>query len=404
MPNKPKKLKSKEGRQTKAKVSSEVMTFHVISLPHTQTTLEYEACAYTSKVRKFCNMMKSLGHIVYLYASEENEANVDDFITIASKKDQLKWFGENDFKKNFFNLTWNPNDEHWQKTNTKAIEEINKRVNKKDFICVIAGLCQKQIADAFPTHMTVEFGIGYEGVFAPYRVYESYSHMHFVQGKLNDDNGRFYDAVIPNYFEPDNFPFKEKKEDYFLFLGRFIERKGPEIAVEVTRRLGKKLVLAGQGVQEIKGNTIIGDGISLSGDHILHVGHANVAQRAALLRNATATFMATTYLEPFGGVAIESLLCGTPVLATDFGAFAENIQHGVHGFRFRTIGEAIWGAKNVHKLNNKKIHNYAVNNFGVDVVKYKYQAYFEQLLTLWEEGFYSKWDKGVSKYNRYDIN
>lgn len=53
---------------------SERMVFHFVSLPHTQTTLEYEACAYTSKVRKFCNMMKSLGHTVYLYASVENEA------------------------------------------------------------------------------------------------------------------------------------------------------------------------------------------------------------------------------------------------------------------------------------------------------------------------------------------
>lgn len=77
------------------------MTFHVVSLPHTQTTMEYEACAYTSKTRKFCNMMKSLGHKVYLYASEENEANVDELITIAPKDDQQKWFGDNDFKQNF---------------------------------------------------------------------------------------------------------------------------------------------------------------------------------------------------------------------------------------------------------------------------------------------------------------
>lgn len=377
------------------------MRFHVISLPHTQTTLEYEACAYTSKARKFCNMMKSLGHEVFLYASEDNEAHVDELITVAPKADQQKWFGNNNFRQNFFNITWSPDDEHWQETNKRAIKEINKRIRKKDFICVIAGLCQKQIADAFPEHMTVEYGIGYEGVFSRYKVFESYSHMHYVQGRLGDDNGHFYDVVIPNYFEPENFPFEAEKEDYFLFLGRFIERKGPEIAAEVTRRLGKRLVMAGQGVREIKGNTIVGDTFSISGDHILHVGHADVRQRAALLRNAKATFMATTYLEPFGGVSIESLLCGTPVIATDFGAFAENIRHGVHGYRFRTIGEATWAADNVEKLDNKKIHQYAVDNFGVDRVRYLYQAYFEQLLTLWGDGFYSKWNTGVDVYDRY---
>lgn len=377
------------------------MTFHVLSLPHTQTTLEYEACAYTSKVRKFCNMMKSLGHKVYLYASEENEAKVDELTTVAPKKDQKKWFGDNDFKQNFFNITWSPDDEHWVKTNKRAITAIKKRIHKKDFICIIGGVCQKQVADAFPKHMSVEFGIGYEGVFAPFRVYESYAHMHYVHGRLGDDNGHFFDSVIPNFFEPENFPFKNKKEDYFLFLGRFIKRKGPVIAAEVTKRIGRRLVMAGQGVRKVEGGKIIGDDISVCGDHILHVGHADVRQRAALLRNATAVFMPTTYLEPFGGVSIEAMLCGTPVIASDFGAFAENIQHGVQGYRFRTIGEAVWAAKNVGKLDNKKIHEYAVNNFSVDRVKYQYQAYFEQLQTLWHDGFYSNISSGVSKFNRY---
>ena len=399
----PKGVKGKQSREDANIKPGNVLPlrFHVISLPHTQTTLEYEACAYTSKVRKFCNMMKSLGHTVYLYASEENEAEVDELITIAPKSDQYKWFGDNDYKKNFFNITWEKEDEHWKKTNERAIEEISKRLKPKDFICIIGGNCQKQIADAFPKNMSVEFGIGYGGVFSAYKVFESYAWMHYVNGTLNDDNGHFYDAVIPNYFEPKNFPFKAKKEDYFLFLGRLTKRKGPEIAAEVTRRIGAKLIMAGQGVKSIEGNKIIGDGITLEGDHIKHVGHADVKKRAKLLSGAKAVFMGTTYLEPFGGVSIESLLCGTPVISTDFGAFPENIQHGVHGYRFRTIGEAIWAANNVDKLNNKAIHEYAVKNFSVDRIKYMYEAYFEQLLTLWSEGFYSDWDRGVSVFNRY---
>ena len=57
------------------------MRFHVVALPHTQVTKAFAGCAYTEKVRRFCNMMKSLGHTVYLYAGEENEANVDELIT-----------------------------------------------------------------------------------------------------------------------------------------------------------------------------------------------------------------------------------------------------------------------------------------------------------------------------------
>ncbi len=47
------------------------MRFHVISLPHTQTTKDYVICAFTEKVRRFCMMMKDQGHTVYLYASEQ---------------------------------------------------------------------------------------------------------------------------------------------------------------------------------------------------------------------------------------------------------------------------------------------------------------------------------------------
>ncbi len=393
--------KSNWGARQLAAAAKVPMRFHVVALPNTQTTLEYEVCAYTAKVRKFCNMMKSLGHEVFLYASEENEAACDELITIASKHDQKRWFGEHDFRKHFFNITWNTQDAHWVESNLRAIKAIQERRKSRDFICLIGGICQKPIADAFPDAIPVEYGIGYSGIFARFKVFESYAWMHYLYGVDRNDNGGFYDAVIPNYFEPERFEFRDKKDDYYLFLGRLIPRKGPEIAVEATRRIGAKLIMAGQGVKERRGNTIIGEGIELTGDHIEHVGHADVEKRKALLAGAKAVFMGTTYLEPFGGVSIESLLSGTPVIATDFGAFPENIKHGEHGFRFRTLGEAIWAANNVDKLDNKKIHEYAVRNFSVDSVRFRYQAYFEQLLTLYEEGFYSGWNNGVSIYDRY---
>lgn len=76
-------------------------TLHIVSLPHTQTTAEYTHCAYTQKVRKFCNMMSDLGHEVILYASEENEARVSELVTVITKDEQRRIFGDNDHKKNF---------------------------------------------------------------------------------------------------------------------------------------------------------------------------------------------------------------------------------------------------------------------------------------------------------------
>ena len=381
------------------------MIFHVTSLPHTQTTLEYDSCAYTAKARKFCNMMKDLGHTVYLYASEENEANVDELITVATKEEQLKWFGERQPDDQYV-IDWDASAEHWAVTNARTVQEIEKRAGDRDFICVIAGSCHKPIADAFPALMTVEYGIGYRGVFSKYKVFESYAHMHWVYGRNHSDNGQFFDCVIPNYFELENFPFSEEKDDYYLFMGRMIRRKGPDIAADITRKIGAKLIMAGQGGDPIPGGGVIldrgaKDRMEIHGDHIELVGHADVPTRAKLMSRAKALIAPTTYLEPFGGVTIEALLCGTPVIATDFGAFPENIRHGIDGYRMRTIGEGVWAAKNVDSLNRVKIAQDARARFSTDAIKYQYEAYFQQLLTLWGEGFNSDWDYGVSTLNRY---
>jgi glycosyltransferase involved in cell wall biosynthesis len=378
--------------------------FHVVSLPHTQTTKEYTACAYTMKVLKFCRMMKSLGHEVYLYASEENEAPCDELITIVTKDEQREWFGDYDHKTQIFNIEWNETLPYWTIPNERAVAEIKKRASERDFVCIIGGTCQKQVADGLPGMMSVEYGIGYLGTFSNFRVFESYAHMHWVLGSQQDDNGHNFDAVIPNYFDPSEFTLREKKDDFYLFIGRLIPRKGPEMAAEVTKRIGAKLVLAGQGVKKIEKDKIYGEeDMVISGKHIKHLGHANVAQRDELMGRAKAVFVCTYYLEPFGGVSIEPLFCGTPVITTDWGAFPENIIHGKVGYRTRTLGEAVWAAQNLDKLwSPKKLRDYAMKNFSMERVKYLYQAYFEQLYTLWDEnGWYSDWNTGVAKYKRY---
>ena len=57
--------------------------------------------------------------------------------------------------------------------------------------------------------------IGYTGTFSRYRVFESVPHQRYVYGLQHDDNGYFFDTVIPNYFDPDEFPVKLEKDDYF---------------------------------------------------------------------------------------------------------------------------------------------------------------------------------------------
>jgi len=376
--------------------------FHVVGLPHTQTTLEYNVCAYTMKVVKFCRMMKSLGHEVLLYASEDNDAPCDELITVVTKAEQVEWFGDFDFKQDFFTIGWQGNEPYWATTNTRIASEIKQRARPRDFVCIVGGTCQQGIASSLPGMAVVEIGIGYNGTFAPYRVFESYAHMHWIYGTERSDYGRFFDAVIPNYFDPAEFPYRAKKDDFYLFVGRMIERKGLAIASEVTRQIGAKLVLVGQGVERIEGNRIISPEVTIEGDHLLHLGYADIAKRGELMSRAKAVFVCSTYLEPFGGTSIEPLFCGTPVITTDWGAFPENILHGVVGYRTRTLAEGMWAAQHVDKLDPATIRQYATSNFSLERVKYLYQAYFEQLYSLWDDnGWYAPSDAGISQYQRY---
>jgi hypothetical protein len=62
------------------------MRFHVVSLPHTNTTKDFTSCAFTEKVRRFCIMMTDLGHEVILYAGEQNEAPVTELVTCINEE------------------------------------------------------------------------------------------------------------------------------------------------------------------------------------------------------------------------------------------------------------------------------------------------------------------------------
>ena len=351
------------------------MRFHVVSLPHTNTTKEFVNCAYTEKTRRFCNMMKSLGHTVYLYAGEQNEAEVDELITCISEQDRFDFVGD----KHFVSVPFDSKNEYWQIFNNNAIIEIAKRIEQKDFICLIGGHAQKPIADYFPNHISVEYGIGYSGSFSKYRVFESYAWMHSMYSAYkspSDVNGNFFDAVIPGYLEPDMFPYQPNKADYYLYVGRMIERKGVEIASQICKELGVNLIMAGPG-----------DVIPKYGEY---VGSVGPEKRSELMGGAIAIFAPTQYIEPFGNVVIEAQACGTPTITTDWGAFTETNINGLTGFRCRTFDEFCKAAEDVKSLNTLAIHQHAVNKYSLDTIRYEYDKYFRRLLTLWGNGWYER--------------
>lgn len=347
------------------------MRMHVVALPHTHVTNQYAACAFTQKVLRFCQMMKAKGHHVTLYAGEQNEAPCDEHVSCISEKRRAEIVGV----KHYTEADWG--HPHWVGFNAKVIGEMHQRIEPHDFICLIGGYAHKPIADAFPAHHSVEFGIGYSGTFAKYRVFESEAWKHMIygaeSGRADRKDGNWFDAVIPNQVDPALFPEGRGDGDYYLYVGRLIDRKGYHIAQDVCQRLGKRLILAGPGEQKGYGEFI---------------GEVGPEERAQLMGGAIALFCPTQYIEPFGTVTIEAMACGTPVITSPWGAFTETVQQGVDGFRCHTLAEFMDAARKAPTLPRIDIRRRALERFSMEVVAEQYDVYFKRLSTLWGQGWY----------------
>lgn len=370
------------------------MRLHVVALPHTETTEKYLHCAYTQKVVKFADMMTARGHEVYIYgAGEENEANCVEHISLVSPNEQLRWFGAWDEQSLWGQVDWSPNATPWVVMNARAVEAIRERADQRDLVLLTMGLSQKPIADALSHMISVEWAVGYEGIAIEHRIFESYAWMHYLYGRwYQDEDGKPFDAVVPNYFDPEHFyavddPARPTREDFLLYIGRVISRKGVEEALEVARRAERKLVVVGPGVRHHQQGEIITGEFLLKGD-VEYAGVAGIEERKDLLARAHAVLTPTRYIEPFGGTAVEAMMSGTPSIATDWGAFTETVLEGVSGYRMRTIREGVQAVERVAHLDPQTIQDYARSRYSLDAVAPQFERVFDRLQTRWGSGFY----------------
>ena len=340
------------------------MRFHLLALPNTQTTQAYSLDGFAMCTIRFAQLLKELGHTVYLYASEENEAPCDELITVITKEEiEVLLNVVNTPYQYAYIEEWSP---LFQIANARAIREIVKRKQPHDFICLIGGSSQKSVTDAHPDLICLEYSIGYQGSFAPFRVFESHAWRHTTYGVQGMTSGRFCDTVIPCFFEEAQFPFQKSKEDFALYVGRLIPRKGIEIVCQASQIAGIPLKIIGHGDQNL---ITYGE----------YLGALSYEQRNVIMSKARAVFCPTIYVEPFCCVAVEAQLCGTPVISTDFGGFTEIVEHGVTGYRCSCLTEFVKALTDVKSLDANYIRSRAIKKYSIHNVKHDYQRYFNRI-------------------------
>lgn len=348
------------------------MRCHLLAPPNVQTTAAYALDGFGQATIRFAKVLERLGAETILYASDENEAPCAELVNVLTKQEQAKALGDRPYQyaaaDNRYQL--------WQLANERTIAAIGARKQSRDLILTIGGTAQQAIADAHPDLMTVEYSIGYEATFAKYRVFESRVWQAYCHGKDKEPQGRFFDAVIPLFYDPAAFRYGlSAQERYALFVGRLTPQKGIGIACEAAALAGIPLKVIGHGDP------------SLVTHGAEYLGALDTTQRNDWMRRAQVLLAPTQYIEPFGGVVVEAQFCGTPAVTSDFGAFEETVHQGVTGFRCHYLGEFVHAIKASKYLDRFAIRARAEAKYSIVAVTEQYRAYFDRLSLLWADGW-----------------
>jgi glycosyltransferase involved in cell wall biosynthesis len=148
-------------------------------------------------------------------------------------------------------------------------------------------------------------------------------------------------SVIHHGIPVSDYTRAEHKDEYVAFLGRMAPCKGADLAIEVARRAGVRLKMAGE-VQPLFREYWERQVVPfVDGDQIEYIGEADFAMKNALLAGARALLFPIQWDEPFGLVMIEAMACGTPVLAFRGGAVEEIVRDGINGWICRDVDEMV---------------------------------------------------------------
>lgn len=165
-----------------------------------------------------------------------------------------------------------------------------------------------------------------------------------------------------------------------VFLGRVEAIKGPHLAIEVARRTGRKLIIAGNVAAEHQAFFDANIAPQLDNSQIRFVGPVDDRQKNELLGAAAALLMPVLWDEPFGIVMAEALACGTPVLGFNRGAVGEVVEHGVSGFVCATLDELAAAAGRLAEIDRCDCRQAMEQRFSERVIVQAYERLYQRLL------------------------
>lgn len=301
--------------------------------------------------RNFCQLAESLG-IPYLYYGTSGS------VCPPGKHGRAVDLGVSP-ERWAFRSAWH--QEYTSRLNAALARHLHED-GRKEWVASIYGVAQCDVS--VPKDIPVlEPMLGYGTCWTHYRVFPSYAQQQVIYTRQPETRkDRYFDTVIPHFLDPQEYPLAAGEGGYLVYLGRAAEDKGVALAREVAATAGLEFREVHRGC---------------AGD-----------EKAHLLGDARAVLMPTLYLEPFGYVAIEAMMCGTPVITTDWGSFPEIILEGVNGFRCRTAAEFAEAVRLAPTLDRKRIRAGALERYTVEAVAPVYARYLDFVWNVHRYGGY----------------
>ena len=214
---------------------------------------------------------------------------------------------------------------------------------------------------------------------AEVRLWSRYSEAPFIA--ISNEQARLLKGlnvvdVVLHGIDVDTFVFREKPDDYLLFLGRFTEGKGVLQAIEIAKRTGMRLILAAAEDDYYRSHV----SPHVDGRHIVYFGEADYPAKVKLYGGARALLYPIQTREPFGLVLAEAMACGTPVAALDRGAVREVVEHGVTGIVFDDLEQMVNDLPRVFDLDRARVRRRAVERFGTERMVDEYVAAYRRVI------------------------
>ncbi|MFF5212370.1 glycosyltransferase family 4 protein [Streptosporangium sp. NPDC000396] len=192
-------------------------------------------------------------------------------------------------------------------------------------------------------------------------------------------------GVVHNAVETASLPFREHKEDWVLWLGRFNEEKGTHLAIDVARAAGRRILLAGKLTEPMEHAYFEEQIRPRLGPGVEYVGEADATRKRELLSAARCLVFPILWEEPFGMVMIEAMACGTPVVALDRGAVPEVVVDGVTGFVRHHPDELPEAVEAVGTIDPYACRAHVARHFDVEVMTERYERVYRQVITRFPE-------------------